>query len=94
MTIKLIYSGACDWKDILIKVAKSYDIKTEIYREDTIKDKKKAIQIKASCGAKLAPFACVYDDSDELCKGFYSEVGECTIVNLLKYIEQWRKLGK
>ena len=52
------------------------------------KDKKKAIMIKASCGTRLVPFVAVYDNNKELIKAFYSEVGDCTTDNIIKYLNE------
>lgn len=57
------------------------------YDENHHKEKKDALQLKASCGARLLPFCAVYNDDREIVKGFYSEVGECTLLNILEYIE-------
>lgn len=62
-------------------------VQIETYDEDHFKDKKKAIMIKASCGTRLAPFTAVYDANKELIKAFYSEVGECTIENILNFLK-------
>lgn len=58
----------------------------EFYNEDHHKEKKKSIIIKASCGARLLPFCSVYDQNEELIKGFYSEVDECTFAHIGEYL--------
>lgn len=62
-------------------------ISVETFNEDNYKDKKKAIMIKASCGTRLTPFVAIYDENRELVKAFYSEVGECTVDNVIKYLQ-------
>ena len=44
--------------------------------------------IKASCGTRLVPFVAVYDNNKELVKAFYSEVGDCTADNIIKYLNE------
>lgn len=63
------------------------NIEIETYNEDYYKEKKKAIMIKASCGTRLTPFVAVYNDNKDLVKAFYSEVGDCTIENIIKYLK-------
>lgn len=57
------------------------------YDEGHHKEKKDAIMLKASCGARLNPFCAIYNDDKELIKAFYSEVGECNIGNIIEYLK-------
>ena len=93
MIIKIAYSKgqgdnieeqltkALNKEDSLIK----FDIVS--YNEDYCKQRKDSFQLKASCGARLLPFCAIYNDDKEIIKAFYSEVGECTIFNILEYID-------
>lgn len=47
--------------------------------------KKKAFQLKSYWGAKLDPFAIVFED-DKPIKAFYSETGEDVINNLKNFL--------
>lgn len=88
MTIKVVVNDSCiNLKDELLPLleGKFSDMDVEVYNEDFYKDRKKAIMVKASCGTKLVPFVAIYDK--ELRKAFYSEVGECTVNNILKYLK-------
>lgn len=64
-----------------------HTFKIILYDEDHYKSKKDAIQLKASCGARLLPFCALYNDNKEIVKAFYSEVGECNINNILDFID-------
>lgn len=63
------------------------DIKVETFNEDNYKEKKKAVMIKASCGTRFTPFVAIFNDDRELVKAFYAEVGECTVENIVEYLE-------
>lgn len=60
----------------------------ETYNEDDYREKKKAITLKASCGAKELPFIAFYHDG-ELVKALYSEVGECDVDHVNEFIEDY-----
>lgn len=90
MTVKIIYSEDClPLKNQVVAYIweKLPGVEVETYDELHYKDKKKAIMIKASCGTRLVPFVAVYDTNKELVKAFYSEVGDCTVNNIIKYLE-------
>lgn len=90
MTVKIVYSEDClPLKNQVVAYIweKLPGVEVETYDELHYKDKKKAIMIKASCGTRLVPFVAVYDDNKELVKAFYSEVGDCTVNNIIKYLE-------
>lgn len=90
MTVKIVYSEDClPLKNQVVAYIweKLPGIEVETYDELHYKDKKKAIMIKASCGTRLVPFVAVYNDDKELIKAFYSEVGDCTVNNIIKYLE-------
>lgn len=89
MVIRLIYNEGCRILATQIEKLREIDscLEIEMLNEDNHKEKKKALQGKISCGAKLVPFVAIYNDSSELIKAFYSEVGECTVDNINKYLE-------
>jgi hypothetical protein len=94
MIVKLVYKvGSGDiLSEELLKLQKENEgLVVQTYDAGYYKSKKDAIQIKASCGAGLVPFCAIYNDDKELVKAFYSEVGECTFVNISKYIKTWLK---
>lgn len=62
------------------------DIKVETFNEDNYKEKKKAMMIKASCGTRFTPFVAVFNENKDLIKAFYSEVGECTVKDVIEYL--------
>lgn len=51
----------------------------------THKGKKESWKVKGGFGAKLTPFAVVYD-KDEPIRAFYSETGEDIVELLIKYL--------
>ena len=99
MTIKIVYSpGKGDnLEDLLLRslvnLMKEEEnghfptIEVVSYNEEHYKERKDAFQLKASCGARLTPFCAIYNDDKELIKAFYSEVGECTIHNIIEYLK-------
>lgn len=85
MTINLVYNSKS--KLLIDKIKNTYkDITIETFDEDHYKEKKRAIQIKSSCGTRLTPFCAIFNDKKELVKAFYTEVKECTFENISKYI--------
>lgn len=79
MILKLAYNNA---SSNLVKELNP----TEAYNEDVFKERKDAFALKGSWGAKLTPFAILVDDSGKAVKGFYSEVKECTVENIKRYM--------
>lgn len=89
MTVKIIYNEEClpfQNKTTAYLWENFPKISVETYDESHYKDRKKAITIKASCGARLTPFVSVYDDNKELIKAFYSETGDCVFDNIINYL--------
>lgn len=81
--VKFIYSNLSD-------LDKLYNVSLpgaflETYDEQDYKAKKMAYKIKASCGARLTPFAAVYE-GDELIKAFYTEADKDIITSLTNYL--------
>lgn len=95
MTIKIAYSETDNISEQVIKGIAGLDKDEEnpiqfnvvSYDDTHHKQRKDALQLKASCGARLTPFCAVYNDDKEIIKAFYSEVGECTVFNILEYIK-------
>ena len=88
MTIKVIYTDLdTSFKDSLLSYiqTKLPESKVEAYEESYYKDRKKAITIKASCGARLTPFVAIYENG-EIVKAFYSETKDCTFDNIKNYL--------
>lgn len=91
MTVKIVYNESyLPFKNKIVAHIweKHPKMEVETYDEEHYKDRKKAIMIKASCGTRLAPFVAIYNDSKELVKAFYSEVGECVAENIIKYLNE------
>lgn len=93
MIIKIVYNEQCEsFKDNIIETLKEFPtLKVEIYNEDNYKEKKKAILVKSACGARLNPFSSIYNDKGELIKAFYTEVGLCTVNDIIKYLNELRR---
>lgn len=89
MTIKLVYNSLLSNEldpSSLTKELEGYPISLEFYDENIFNDKRKARQIKSSFGARLVPFVAVYENKKGI-KGFYSEVNECNINNIVNYVK-------
>lgn len=56
--------------------------------EQTTKGKKKGFKLKGSWGARLTPFAVVYNDEDKPVKAFYSEADNDIIKSLITYLNE------
>lgn len=70
------------------------DITFEGYSENSLKERKKAFGLKGGYAARLIPFTAVStivendeEKEEKPMKAFYSEVSECTIDNILKFID-------
>jgi hypothetical protein len=89
MTIKLVYNSLLTNElnpSSLTKELEGFPISFEFYDENIFSDKRKARQIKSSFGARLIPFVAVYENKKGI-KGFYSEVNECNINNIVNYVK-------
>lgn len=89
MTIKLVYNSLLTNElnpSSLTKELEGFPISFEFYDENIFSDKRKARQIKSSFGARLVPFVAVYENKRGI-KGFYSEVNECNIDNIVNYVK-------
>jgi len=89
-TLKIVYNSLLEDKINTLKLKYTLEyfipgIRIEMYDENNYsKERKKALQVKNAFGARLAPFAGVYDDK-RIIKGFYSEDNSYTINNIFKY---------
>lgn len=81
LTLKIAFDEGSE--DFFNKVYEmlEYAVRFEVYNQDDYRFKKKAFKLKAACGAKMVPFAGLYDDKT-LVSAFYSESGECTPENI------------
>lgn len=61
------------------------------YREDSLKERKKAFGVKGSWAARVTPFAVMCDYEKNPLKAFYSEVQECTVDNIEFYLDSYLK---
>lgn len=59
----------------------------EGYNESSIKYQKKAFALKGHWAAKKTPFAILCDVEGVPIMGFYSEVDECKVDNILKHLD-------
>ena len=93
MIIKIIYNSNNQNQqkcvELTTKFLKKYS-KLEVltFDENHYKEKKKAFQIKASCGTKETPFIAVYNDDKEIVKAFYSEVDNNVFKSFFNYISK------
>ena len=61
----------------------------EGYNESSIKYQKKAFALKGHWAAKKTPFAIMCDAEGNPIIGFYSEVNECKVDNILKHLDSF-----
>ena len=61
------------------------DVEIISYNEDVKKERKKAFGLKGNYGAKESPFSVLYKE-DKPIKAFYTEVRECTLDNIINYL--------
>lgn len=87
ITIKYVYSDITDAEKIIN--SKLENIFLELIDEGSYKQKKIALKLKSSCGARLTPFVAVYD-KDILIKAFYSEADDDIINSLIKYLHEYK----
>lgn len=86
MIIKIVYNSDLHnnfYYDLLNKL---HDITIETYDMKYTTDTKKGFKVKGAFGAKLEPFVGIYSDEGNILKGFYSEVSECNIDNIINYL--------
>lgn len=61
----------------------------EGYNESSIRYQKKAFALKGHWAAKKTPFAIMCDSEGIPIRGFYSEVNECNIDNILNCLDSF-----
>lgn len=59
------------------------------YHENKLKERKKALGFKGSYGARKTPFVALSFENRTPLKAFYTEVKDCTIDNIIDYINSW-----
>ncbi|WP_287385708.1 hypothetical protein [Lachnospira sp.] len=99
-TLKIVYNSLLGDKTNTLKLKYTLEyfipgLHIEIYDENIYgKERKRALQIKNAFGAKLVPFAGVYDDK-RIIKGFYSEDSSFRSDNIFKYcMDNMNKINK
>ncbi len=87
MDVYIVYNDDA----ILKKLGGAYTLKVSPFfhfvDDRTRQGKKDSWKIKGSFGAKLTPFAVVYDGEKPI-KAFYSETGEDVIKSLIDYLNE------
>lgn len=96
MIIKIVYNS--DYKsqfdfyyDLINKL---HDITIESYDTKYTSDSKKGIKIRGTFGARLEPFVGIYSDDGKILKGFYSEISECKVDNIINYLDNYESNDK
>lgn len=90
MVLKIVYNSEVQSKfyEELIESLKSYpDLEIESYDSKYLKDKKKGYKVKGAFSSRLDPFVGIY--TDKPIKGFYSEANECTVKNIINYLDEY-----
>lgn len=65
-------------------------LEVQYHNEDIYKEKQKAFKLKGGYGARQVPFALLYDTLNKKpVKAFYSEVGECTLDNIINHLDKF-----
>lgn len=88
MIIKIVYNS--DYKNqfdfYYDLISKLHDITIESYDTKYTSDAKQGIKVRGAFGSRLEPFVGIYSDEGKILKGFYSEVSECTVNNIINYL--------
>lgn len=88
MILKIVYNSDLHesfYKE-LCQFLDANSIKYESYDSKFLKDRKKGYKVKGAFSARLDPFVGVYKNDSPI-KGFYSEVKECTVNNIIEYLK-------
>ena len=87
MVIKIVYNSEIhNIKDIIDELNTRH-IKYEVYDNYYTKERKKGFKSNGAYSARLDPFIGVHQNDTPI-KGFYSEASECTLNNLIKYLNE------
>ena len=86
LTIKIAFNDKTEAK---VAFLKGYPW-LEMYNEDYYKERKKALGLKASCGAREVPFIAFYHDG-ELVKALYNEANECDVTHVNEFLAEYVK---
>lgn len=85
--MKLILCHANDDWANSIKAKISEAVETISYNEFYKKERTKAFRVKGGYGARATPFALFYyGENDKEIKPFYSEAGNCTEQEIVRYV--------
>ena len=72
----------------IVDLKNQFDIDVEVYDARYFDTKKKGyLKCKSAFSAKLDPFVGIWKNNIPI-KGFYTEVGECTIDNVINYLNE------
>lgn len=84
MIVNICYNNSCV---NLVKAINDFkNITINSFNEDLYNEKKKSYKIKGGFSARMTPFVLITSDNKEYIKAFYSENKECTIDNVLNYL--------
>lgn len=83
LTVKFVYDNEHDF--VKFYSADLNGAFVETFDESHYKEKKQAYKLKSACGARMTPFAAVYE-GDELIKAFYTEADPNIIKSLINYL--------
>lgn len=86
MELKIAYNNEQFLKDLKERT----NLKIIAFNENIYSEKKKAIMLKSSWGTKQSPFVLLLDDSNPI-KAFYSDNNECTVHNIITYLNERSK---
>lgn len=97
LNVRMAYDEASEslYRTLKERMENEYpDVIFEGYAEDSLKERKKAFGLKGCYAARLVPFVAVSTTveteegkEDKPMKAFYSEVSECTVDNILKFVD-------
>ena len=90
--LNIVYNDLSEsWVADLQNIIKNkyFNVSFNTFHENKLKERKKAFQIKGSWSAKQTPFATLIDAENNPIKIFYSEAEECTLDNILYYLDSF-----
>ena len=92
ITLKLVYNSDNN-PEIAEEIDSLEGVNIEKYDMKYSKDKNKGFKIKMVFCTKNEPFCGVYEDKVPI-KGFYSEINECNIETIKKYLNDRTGVAK
>lgn len=87
MIIKIVYNSDVHNDFYYGLIDKLRDCTVETYDVKYSDDAKKGLKVKSNFGARMNPFVGIYSNDGDILKGFYSEIAECTITNIINYLD-------